>query len=315
MGRISKKKINQKQRVKTTKSPLVNKNKQKKRILKTKKPNENVMSTIEPLQIEKNSISSKTSDNMNTDSSEITVSNISNNSIIDITDTTINGNENENYQKVSTSNIKEDEIIDITDITLVDSIEYKKVVISNTENCEVIDITDTTLINTNNHQNFLSELSDDDIQFISHTSNQPVEIVTISDDSDEEETPNVKSVLKPIDCVPIKELKKVPIHERLGIPHSTNLLKRSYCSPLRHHKKMLKDDNASGENCLLDNLGPFVIDKQRISHNSHRRFEPNSTASFSQQYIPKQKPSSAPTVNADRKLRPIIIDGLNIGHA
>lgn len=287
-------------------------------------------------------------------SSEITVPNIKNDSIIDITDNTTDGNKHEYYQivssKVTVPNIRCDDV-DITDTIIEDNAHKNnlsitsKVTVPNIESDDIIDITDT-IIEDSAHKNSLSITSevtvpnilsddiitiditdttmdndkyesykpsndtmtsnDDDIQIISHTvrvKNKAIDFITILDNSDEENIPCQQSIKRPISFQPIKD--------RLGASSNS----KSYISPLHNHKKMLKDGNMPRQEFLP--IGAFVIDKQSIFHGSkHLNKFDHKAFTF-----PEQHESSSDTtsdtipVTTPRQLRPIIIDGLNIGHA
>lgn len=214
---------------------------------------------------------------------------------------------------VAASNLTSNEIIDITNSSFVDNIHKNPKTIcsketnSDIEN-EIIDITETTYVNREDTTVFFNETNSyDDVQFISHITNvqnKSIEIVTISDDSDEENTPNQQLNEKPIGLISIKE--------NLGISdHPVNTLKRKYNSPLRHRKKTLRDDVNNKPDFLLHNLGAFIIDKQRIPRQPQHVNELKINDTVPWQHIP----SSSTTSVANLKLRPIIIDGLNIGHA
>lgn len=249
--------------------------------------NESINSSIEMIEINDNSLASNSLEIIETNSS-VPVSNITSddNDIIDITDITFIGNEPEKSQtvssKVKTYNI-EDDIIDITDTTMEDTIHENSNTVSANKKMSICN----------------------DVQIHTHTicaQNKPIEIVTLSDDSDEENTPHQQSYKKPIVSKSIKE--------RLGV--IVNTKKRTYNSPLRNCKKISKDESVLNEDIIPLNLGAFVIDKQRISHHSQysNKYE-TKTAMFPQPH----KASSSTNSLTNRKLRPIIIDGLNIGHA
>lgn len=249
------------------------------------KTNKHSNSSIEVMEISDNSLTSNSLENIEANSS-IPVSNIKSdeNDIIDITGITFIGNESEKTvsSKVKTYNI-EDDIIDITDTTIDDSVY---------ENSKTV--------SSNKKMPFCN-----DVQIHSHTTcaqNNSIVLITISDDSDEENTPHQQSNKKPIVYKSIKE--------RLGA--IVNTKKRTYNSPLRNRKKISKDESDNNQEILSLNLGAFVIDKQKISHHSQcsKKFE-TKTAMFPQPH----KDSSSTKSLINRKLRPIIIDGLNIGHA
>lgn len=216
--------------------------------------------------------------------------------------------------EVTEPNITSDEIIDITEdstnITFGDiklenfqTKDHKETAID-INNDDIIDITDITITN-NKYENapkqFSSDnllLDDDDVQIID-TTNNSIELI-ILDDSEEENTSNQNPIEKPI------SVKSV--HERLG-----NATKSSYNSPLRHRKRRWNEENITG---LDNNLGAFVIDKQKMSNNKQNL--PQNFIMLKQKAVKISKPhvpSTVTTSSATRKLRPIVIDGLNIGHA
>ncbi|CAI6345796.1 unnamed protein product [Macrosiphum euphorbiae] len=222
--------------------------------------------------------------------------------------------------KVTVPNITNDEIIDITNITGSDStfensptVSHKKTAL-NINNDEIIDITDITITSNTRedvHKQFSSDtilfdVDDDDVQIIdvpTCVQNKSIELITISDDSDEENTLNQESVEKP------KNFKSV--HERLGIP-TTGTVKSSYNSPLRNRKRKWEGENTTKFNYLGDNLGGFIIDTQKISSTSQ------NFITLEKKPVKKFKPHVSKintTSRTNRKLRPIIIDGLNIGFA
>jgi len=221
--------------------------------------------------------------------------------------------------KVTVQNITNDEIIDITNITSGNStfensptVNHKKTAL-NINNDEIIDITDMTITrNTQEdvHIQFSSDTilfdDDDDVQIIEVSTcvqNKSIELITILDDSDEENTLNQVSVKKP------NSFKSV--HERLDIP-TTSTVKSSYNSPLRNRKRKLEEDNITKLNSLGDNSGGFIIDTQKMSSNSQ------NFIALGKKPVKKFKPqvsSTGTTSRIKRKLRPIIIDGLNIGFA
>lgn len=220
--------------------------------------------------------------------------------------------------KVTVPYITNDEIIDITNITAESitlensqTVDHKKTAL-NIGNDEVIDITDITIIN-NTHEDVPKQFSndtilledddDDDVQIIdipTHNKNNSIELITISDDSDEESTLNQPSIEKP------NSLNSV--HERLGIATTGTIKSSSYNSPLRNRKRKWEEENIT----KFNNLGGFVIDKQKISSNSQ------NCITLETKPVKVFKPhvsSTVTTSKTNRKLRPIIIDGLNIGFA
>jgi len=107
------------------------------------------------------------------------------------------------------TNITNDEVIDITDmsaddITLENSqtVDHKKTAL-NINNHEIIDITDTTITSNANEdvpKQFPVLFDDDDVQIIdvpTCSQNNSIELITISDDSDEENTSKQQSIIKP----------------------------------------------------------------------------------------------------------------------
>lgn len=267
-------------------------------------------------------------------SSRATLPNITSD-VKNITDTVIDDNECVNFHsvpsKITVQKTEKDDIIDITNDTIYDEHENftvsSKVTLQNNENYDIIDITDTTVCN-NEHEcptvssrvivqnvkiNEIIDITDitinenkaiscnDGIQFTSNVNrvqNQPIEIFTISD-SEDENTPYQQFIEK---SVGFKSRKN---HLRIS-PVSTNKIIKSYISPLRNHRKLLKGVNVQQE-VLSHNIGAFIIDKQKMSKNSYN----HNAVTFSQERIP----TTDATLYSKRQLRPIIIDGLNIGHA
>lgn len=294
-------------------NPSKNKRKSNTKITlaKTKKPikhvqinnglNENVNSSIEVIETEDDSLPLNDKlKNMSTVDSKAIMPNNTSIEIIDISNTTIYDNKYENSQEISSQ---------------INNLDY--------ENDGIIDLTDTTIISNNvneplrrrrnehlNSQESMCMLSindddDNDVQIIEHN---PIEII-ISDDSDndDENVSHLKSIENPIGLKSIK--KHFSIHN-----HSKSIMKKKYNSPLRNHRKHLKGESSNDH--LPINLGAFIIDKQRISnytkHLNSYKFK--STVKVSS--LPQlQKPLPDTTSNVARKLRPIVIDGLNIGHA
>lgn len=246
-------------------------------------------------------------------------------SAVDVTegnnDNSLSTDELESIKSVSSkvSNITNDEIIDITDIT-TDSItlensqtvDHKKRGL-NIDHDEIIDITDTTITSNANEGDVPKQfprntilIDDDDVQIIDDPTlgqNKSIELITISDESDEENTSNEQLIIKP------SRLKSV--HERLGIP-TTSTIKSSYNSPLRNRKRKWEEENITKFNYLSDNLGGFIIDKQKMSSNSQNFIALNKKPV---KIVKPHVSSKGTTSNTNRKLRPIIIDGLNIGFA
>ncbi|CAI6357367.1 unnamed protein product [Macrosiphum euphorbiae] len=217
--------------------------------------------------------------------------------------------------KVTVPNITNHEIIDIIDIAGDDStfenpptINKKKTAL-NINNHEIIDITDTTTSSNTNegaHKQFSSHTisfndDDDDIQIIyvrTCDQNKSIELITLSDQSDDENTSNQEFVEKP------NSFKSM--HKRLGVP-TKGTYKSSYNSPLCNLKRKREEVNVTK---LGDNLGGFITDTQKNSSNSQNviTLEKNPVKKFKPQVS-----STGTTFRTKRKLRPIIIDGLNIG--
>ncbi|XP_008181393.2 uncharacterized protein LOC100574061 [Acyrthosiphon pisum] len=253
------------------------------------KPNSSVVDEIEDNN--DNSLSTDELKSIKTVSSKVTVPNITNYEIIDLTyivdgDSTFENSSTINHKK-SALNINNDNIIDITDINIT----------SNTQE----DV----------HKQFSSDTmlfdgDDDDVQIIdvpTCVQNKSIELVTILDDSDIPNTSNRKSVKKP------NSFKSV--HGRLGIP-TTGTFKSSYISPLRNLKRKLEEENITKLNSLGDNSGGFIIDTQKMPSKSQ------NFITLEKKPVKKFKPqvsSTGTTSRTKRKLRPIIIDGLNIGFA
>jgi len=295
MGRVKKrksldslKKVRQSKRPSTVKS---SKNLIAKKMLSqtpTMNINETKISTDEPVEViedDDNSLPTDVLESMKTVSFEVTEPNITSDEIIDITEDSTN---------ITFENIK---------LENVQTKDHKKTAI-NINNDDIIDITDITITNDkyeNTPRRFPDDnllFDDDDVQII-ETTNNSIELI-ILDDSEEENTSNQNSIEKPI------SFKSV--HERLG-----NSKKSSYNSPLRHRKRRWNEENITE---LDNNLGAFVIDKQKISNNNQN--PPHNFIMLKQKAAKISKPhvsSTVTTSSATRKLRPIVIDGLNIGHA
>jgi len=292
MGRIKKrksldslKKVRRSKRTSTVKS---SKNSIAKKMLSstpTMDINETKVSVDEPIEIiedDDNSLPTDVLESMKTVTSEATEPNITSDEIIDITEDSTNIT----FEDIKLENFQ--------------TKDHKETAID-INNDDIIDITDITITN-NKYENaprqFPGEnllFDDDDVQIIDNS----IELI-ILDDSEEENTSNQNSIEKPI------SFKSV--HERLG-----NSTKSSYKSPLRHRKRRWNEENITG---LDNNLGAFVIDKQKMSNNKQ-----NSSQNFimlKQKAVKIPKPyvsSTVTTSSTTRKLRPIVIDGLNIGHA
>lgn len=236
-----------------------------------------------------------------------------NHAIIDIIDTTNDVNKDENFQTVSPKkvvpSIQNVDITDITDPTFNDedgqsqSISSKDTTI-NTESDNIINITDTSI---NQNEKSLSESSSsttssyDDVQIISFASkSKPIECITISDDSDEEIVQ--QSIEKPIASTSTNESVKIP----------KPTLKRKYNSPLYKNKKMLGEKNTTNGSSPC-NFDGFIIDKQSIPQSCSQN---NSQLQHKNSKIYKQQQNKyALTKKSNKRLRPIIIDGLNIAYA
>lgn len=147
----------------------------------------------------------------------------------------------------------------------------------------VIDITDVTLENNVTSSILMNKIVpfQNDVQFVCEytlVQNEITETIIISDSSDDENTPNQQTNEKPIDTI-----KKY----RNTSARPINTLKRQYKSCLNNCNKRFRGDNMPPYN-----FGPFILDRQRVV----------------QQY-------KHSTSRLKKKLRPIIIDGLNIGYA
>ncbi|XP_060859088.1 probable ribonuclease ZC3H12C [Metopolophium dirhodum] len=251
-------------------------------------PNASVVYVIEDNN--DNPLSTDELKSIKTVSSKVTVPNITNDEIIDITggDSSFENSPTINHKKTAL-NINNDEIIDITNITIT----------SNTQEDVHKQFSSDTIL-------FDDDDDNDDVQIIdvpTCVQNKSIELVTILDDSDEENTSNQEPVKKP------NSFKSV--HKRLGIP-TTGTVKSSYNSPLRNRKRKLEEEYITKPNSLGDNLGGFIIDTQKMSSNSQ------NFIALSKKPVKKFKPqvsSTSTTSRTKRKLRPIIIDGLNIGFA
>lgn len=216
--------------------------------------------------------------------STITTSNVENCYVIDITDTTVDDDDDDDDKKIKTL--------------------PSKTTVSNIENNDIIDITDEKNSEPIKHRPIPSN---NDVQFISSTNPKPeqIELITISDSSDEENIPLKKQIREPIEYKSIKVPSKVS-------NCSTDTRKRKYYSPL-HNRKRTKIDENEFKYVLPSNLvGSFIIDKNQMDlcSQNFQNGEYKTTEFFDQ-----HKPSSNIASMANKKLRPIIIDGLNIGHA
>jgi len=240
-------------------------------------------------------------------SSTLRVKNIEYDDVINITDTSICKDENKNVpisSTVTVKNIEYDDIIDITDTTICKN-ENKNVpmsssvTVTNIEFDDIIDITDEIIKENKFRTSNETVLYDNSSQFtsnVTHVQNQPIEVVTISDS--EEESSCQQSEKEPTHFKSIGECLKIS-------DSATRTIKKSYNSPLHYRKNMLKDKNVQFSSF---SSGAFIIDKQTISNSQNLKCE---APTFSQQH----KATKNATSNSKGKLRPIIIDGLNIGHA
>lgn len=214
---------------------------------------------------------------------------------------------------ITASNVENCYVIDITDTTVDDDDDNDKKIkalpskttVSNIENNDIIDITDEKNSKTINHRPISSN---NDVQFISCSTNakpNQIELITISDSSDEENIPLKKHIRKPI------EYKSIKMHLEVS-NRSTDTRKRKYNSPLHNRKRTKVDENAFKYVLPSNLVGSFIIDKNQMDLCSQNfQNDEYKTTEFSHQH----KPSSNITSMAHKKLRPIIIDGLNIGHA
>lgn len=251
--------------------------------------------------------------------SVLKVTEIANDDIINITETT-NDSLHENSHMLPSKAIVskiENDVIDITNITISDNVQSSSRLVPPIIENEIIDITNTTVCEYNNIKNVIPFKATfceyDDVQIISCSSSveqNKIEIVTLLDSSDEESTPHQHSTQKPIASKPIKEPLVIP--KLMSTPvNSTNTKKRKYSSPLIHNSKRTKLDEFKLESSTGD-LGGFVVDKQKMNHHSHnfKKIQHNATT-----HLQEHIPLSTTTSMVDKRLRPIIIDGLNIGHA
>lgn len=302
MGRVRKKPKN----IESVPSPFFNcsikkckskTNKPTKHVQINNELNENCNSSNEVTQTEVNSLPlNDKPENMNTVDSKVVMPNNTSTEIIDITNTSMYDNLYKNSQTTS-STAKN----------------------SNFENVEIVDLTDTTIISNNVNEHINSQASsnpynimcgngdddndsDDDVQIVDYTTNNPIIEIIISDDDE--------------NIIDLKSTNK-SIKERIGISnHSKSIMKKKYNSPLRSFKKQLEGETKLSDNCLPISLGAFVIDKQKISNHT-KNFNSDQFKNFEKvPSLPKlQIPSTDTTPNVVRQLRPIAIDGLNIGHA
>ncbi|CAI6352427.1 unnamed protein product [Macrosiphum euphorbiae] len=158
-------------------------------------------------------------------------------------------------------NITNDEIIDIIDITADDDItlenfqDHEKTIL-NVDNDEINNITNISNTDEDFPRQFScdTKLIDNDLQinnFRTSVQNKYIELITISDNSDDENTSNQQSIKKP------NSFKSVSKRQ------------------------------------VISTTGKTKAPYYRYLHNRNRKWEEKN----------------------NRKLRPIIIDGLNIGHA
>ncbi|XP_050541793.1 NEDD4-binding protein 1-like [Daktulosphaira vitifoliae] len=169
------------------------------------------------------------------------------------------------------------DIIEIKDDSYCSIIDHRieKNEEKNTNSIEVIEILDTTVT----------------------PNKKPIECIVLSDSEDENsstEPLNTNSHNEHLREIPL--FNKRPIHERLGcLINKTNTRPKPYQSPLRHIKNKVK--NAILPNALLTVNSSLCI---------------NDRNGYSDMRL-QQPITSSPCEN--RKLRPVIIDGLNIGFA
>lgn len=205
----------------------------------------------------------------------------------------------ETHSNISVIDItSDDEIIDLTDTICIDDNDntYKKTQEPFKEKHHIIhNISDTSIIDWGEHENSkrtpINQIIPlyNNVQIINHSScaqNNPIEIITILDDSDEENTLLQQSNKTKIDFNSIKNRFNNIVNPR----------KRTYSRFLRNCIKKSKIEYVHKPETSTNTTGEFVIDKQKMSYRS-------------------QKFLSKTTSKADKQLRPIIIDGLNIGHA
>uniref|UniRef100_A0A2S2N901 Putative ribonuclease ZC3H12D n=1 Tax=Schizaphis graminum TaxID=13262 RepID=A0A2S2N901_SCHGA len=302
MGKIKKrksvdslKKLRRSKRRRSSKKFIEKKTVSKTLTMDVNESNVNVVESDEAIGDDDNSLPTDILKSTKTVSSKVTNPDIISDEIIDITNITDENIAIQNFQTVdrkkTTLNIDNDGIIDITDITIT-SDKY--------ENVPKQFSSDTILSDDDDND----DSDDDDVQIIDVTNRGSIELITISDDSDEEHTSNQNSIENPISIKPVDKCLNIS---------TKGIVKSSYNSPLRNRKRRWDEENITR---LDNNLGAFVIDKQKISNNKQNL--PQNFITLEQKAVKISKPhvsSTITTSSANRKLRPIVIDGLNIGHA
>lgn len=213
-------------------------------------------------------------------------------------------NLSKNNMKNSNENVSSTtEIIEIED-----SFTSSNIPLSTNNDFEVIDITDTTVIE-NNSKNYIRNNThlkstvhsdNDDVQIISHTlfeNHKPIQLIILSDSEDDE----MQKIQKPTKPIISNEFN-----------NSNKISKNKYISPLRHCNKIVSNQQSylgiplsqDGFVALNDRKGHPFHSKNPM----HNRFTSTATTLTS-------LPTISTTSIAKKKLRPIIIDGLNVGHA
>ncbi|XP_060841641.1 uncharacterized protein LOC132922247 isoform X1 [Rhopalosiphum padi] len=304
MGKIKKrksldslKKLRRSKRRRSSKKFVEKKTVSKTLTMDINESNVNVVESDEVIEDDDNSLPTDILKSMKTVSSKVTKPDIISDEIIDITNITDENIAIENFHTVNhkktTLNIDNDDIIDITDITITND-KY--------ENVPKQFSSDTILSDDDVDDD--DDSDDDDVQIIDVTNRDSIELITISDDSDEENTSNQNSIENPISFKPVDKCLDIS---------TKSIIKNSYNSPLRNRKRRWDEENITK---LDNNLGAFVIDKQKISNNKQNLSQ--NFITLEQKAFKISKPhvsSTITTSSSNRKLRPIVIDGLNIGHA
>lgn len=263
-------------------------------------------------------------------------------------------------------NITNGKIIDIIDITADDItlenfqvINHEKTTL-NINNNEIVNITNTSNTNEDVPTQFSSDtkLRDSDIQIIyvrTRVQSKSIEFMTISDDSDDENTSNQQSTKKLNSFKSVSELHDISTSGKSRASYYRHLSKRNKkwkeknktkfenvgfiiderkkstnsMNPIMfeqkavhfykphvsstvttlHNRKRKREEEKIFDN-LTDNSGTLIVDKKLLLKNPPYDLE--------QRAVKISKPrlfSTVATSSTNRKLRPIIIDGLNIGHA
>lgn len=221
------------------------------------------------------------------------------NSVIEIKDDSFTNDSRKRFSKSTMPSIEDDSIIDITDTTVIDNPKNSSTMNQNDE-------IGSTINCKKPYNSELIETSYDDVQIIGHTlpiNHKPIELIVISD-SEDEKIPHKNYNKKPSD-----ESKSIKNHLGNNI-NSTSTKKTSYNSPLRNRKNMVVNKNSHLDIPL--SFGCLALnDRQGIKHQQKFPSIPNKTKTTFDSFLSTKSTTST----AGKKPRPIIIDGLNVGHA